>query len=359
MKTLVPVLVAALLAAGCGRPSTEETRTDAAASRPAPTPAPETLADAGTAPGAPPVPPPETAPPPPEPAPDADAEPPDTPDAAADAPPPAPVEPAAAFVTRTGEADGIGIAAITLCRSIDRRTCVGETRLFEPGQEVWALLAVTNTTGAPSRIRVAYLSPGADPDPGRGMPFDIPDRETYTTFCKSSKTAAGRYEVVVATESGNVIARAGFQTGDGDVAAATADTPATVGAAVSPGADAAAAPVPAGPRSSTGLGIVSLVLCRNVENRRCVDQRAEFAPGEMVWAFLRVANPERTETEVFVSYVSAGATPEAGQGLVLRVPAQPQYTTYAKASKPRPGAYEVVVAAPDGTVLGRTPFEVR
>lgn len=289
----------------------------------------------------------------PELSPDADATPDAVPDAAATPEPMSDATPPAAdFLTETGAAEGLGVESIVLCSAVENRMCVGEKRQFAPGEMVWALLRLTNETRAETEIRVAYLEAALSAAPGQGLRLRVPAQERYTTFSKASKPSDGRYDVVVTTATGAEIARARFQVGTGE-APAEPDAPA-------PGtAPAAAATQPPPVAPGTGLGVASLELCRRIENRQCAEPATTYAPREMVWALLRVTNPDRAETEVRVSYLAAGGAPAPGEGLVLRVPAQERYTTFSKAGKANAGRYDVVVCAPDGRELARAGFEVR
>lgn len=338
------------------------------------TPAPAPVAEAGppSVPAPPveapaidagaPVAPEDVVPEPPGPAPDASpAEVPVEPPAEAGAAPAdaaSPAPPAQPFLTETGAAEGLGVESIALCTAIENRMCVGEKREFAPGEMVWALLRIVNETRAETEIRVAYLEAALSPAPGQGLRLRVPAQERYTTFSKASKAADGRYDVVVTTATGAEIARARFQVGAGGSATPVETTaPGPAGPAATPPSPPPPPPPPVAP--GTGLGIASLELCRAIENRRCAEAATTYAPREMVWALLRVANPDRAETELRVSYVAAGGAPAPGEGLVLRVPAQERYTTFAKAGKANPGRYDVVVCAPDGRELARAGFEVR
>ncbi|MBI4917394.1 MAG: hypothetical protein HY825_16265 [Acidobacteria bacterium] len=306
----------------------------------------------------------DTAPaaPPPEPLapPDAGVAPAEPPPDAGPAPEVAAIEPppSSAFATELGEADGLRIESIVLCSAIEERVCVGEKREFEPGEMVWALLRLANTERVETELRVAYLEAGGSPAPGHGLRLRVPAQERYTTFSKAAKQTDGLYDVIVTTADGDEIARAGFQVGVGG-ATAPADADAAPPAVVQPPPPTAGSDEPFAPSSSTGLGVASIELCRTLENRRCAEPATTFAPRELVWALLRVTNPERVDTEVRVSYLAAGGAAAPGEGLLLNVPPQAQYTTFAKAGKGSAGQYEVVVCAPDGRELARAAFEVR
>jgi hypothetical protein len=270
------------------------------------------------------------------------------------APDAAPPEPSPSdFVTETGSAEGLGVESIELCSAVESRVCMGAKREFAPGEMVWALLRLTNSTRAETEVRVSYLPAGASPEAGRGLALRVAEQERYTTFSKASKQQDGTYDVIVATVDGTEIARARFQVGSG--IAAAPDVPVPVEPPVPPVAGNEPVPLAAG----AGLGVASIELCRAIESRRCAEPATAFAPREMVWALLRVTNPDRVETQLLVSYLAADGAPVPGEGLALSVPAQERYTTYSKAGKSNPGQYEVVVCAPDGRELARAAFEVR
>ena len=50
-----------------------------------------------------------------------------------------------------------------------------------------------------------------EPAPDRGLRLSMPAQRSYTTFSKASKSAPGRYQVVVRTQTNEVIARAVFE----------------------------------------------------------------------------------------------------------------------------------------------------
>ena len=288
--------------------------------------------------------------PPPEPPVDAGA----TPDSAL------PEPPAPEFITETGSAEGLGVESLVLCTAIENRMCVGEKRAFAPGEMVWTLLRLTNETDVETEVRVSYLEAGLSPAPGRGLSLRVPAQARYTTFSKASRQQDGSYDVVVTSPNDTELARARFQVGTAP-ASPPEPSPAELvpaPAAAPPPSTSVGEPAAPGP-TGTGLGVASIELCRGVENRRCVDSATTFAPREMVWALLRITNPDRAETELRVSYLAAGGSPAPGEGLTLRVPAQAQYTTFSKAGKAAAGRYEVIVCAPDGRELARAGFEVR
>jgi hypothetical protein len=123
-----------------------------------------------------------------------------------------PAEPQAGpLPTATYTAGDLTVESIQLCTAIENRQCVGETRLFAPGQMVWALLRLSSTQPAARAILVSYVTEGSEPAAGRGLRLSVPAQARYTTFSKASKSGAGRYEVVVRTEQDEVLARATFE----------------------------------------------------------------------------------------------------------------------------------------------------
>jgi hypothetical protein len=281
------------------------------------------------------------------------------------------VPPAPEFATQVLDADGVGLTALELCEELVDRKCVTEARQFAPGQTVWALLHVTNSTHAATELKVSYVAEGSEPTATQGIALAVPAQARYTTFSKAARGAEGRYEVVVTNAAGHAIGRASFAVRNpGEVRSnvpgetvepAVAPPPVEPLAPVPPVAPQPAAAVPvAATGSSGGFGVAALSLCTAIESRHCTGETAVFERGQLVWALLHVSNASGAPTEVHVSYVAAGEAPAAGQGLALTVPVQERpYVTFAKASKSQPGHYDVVVSTADGTELARAGFEVR
>ena len=73
---------------------------------------------------------------------------------------------------------------------------------------------------------------------------------------------------------------------------------------------------------------------------------------------MRIANPERTETEVFLDWEPVDA-PREGPGRAVRVAAQHQWVTFAYTrTGARPGRYRCVIRDAAGEILARAAYEL-
>jgi len=115
------------------------------------------------------------------------------------------------YATMTGATADLGVVEILLCRAVENRLCMEETRVFAPGEWVWVLLKVTNTSTAQRRLLVSYVAEDETPLAGRGVSLRVPPQPTYTTFAKGSKADPGLYDVVVRDEQETPLARATFE----------------------------------------------------------------------------------------------------------------------------------------------------
>lgn len=107
------------------------------------------------------------------------------------------------------------------------------------------------------------------------------------------------------------------------------------------------------------LELTELTICRGVENGRAIDPTDSFSTNsERIYALVRVKNPQRKETRVFVAFAKADGEGVVGRGLAIA----PQWRvrTVARTSSRHllAGAYKVVVRDADGHVLGERPFTV-
>jgi hypothetical protein len=157
--------------------------------------------------------------------PPADAAPPPVDDVPSPPPPPPPATDAAdegsappeeacadgLYGMMTGATENLGVAEASLCRLIENRLCVEPTRVFAPGDMVWILLKVSNTSAAEQRVLVSYVAAGEDAPVGRGVTLRVPAQPTYTTFAKGSKADPGCYDVVVRDEQETTLARVTFE----------------------------------------------------------------------------------------------------------------------------------------------------
>ena len=109
-----------------------------------------------------------------------------------------------------------------------------------------------------------------------------------------------------------------------------------------------------------GLHLTELVLATGIESRRPVDPRTTFSKAEhtSVYCYMRIANPERTETEVFLDWEPVDA-PREGPGRAVRVAAQHQWVTFAYTrTGARPGRYRCVIRDAAGEILARAAYDL-
>lgn len=109
---------------------------------------------------------------------------------------------------------------------------------------------------------------------------------------------------------------------------------------------------------ATGLSIRSITLAKGVERGRAIEETDTFRRGrDRIFAIVRLNNPEREETQVFVSFEAA--SDDTRRGIELDVPARRRYRTTARTGSRRAaGSYRVVVRDAAGNVLGSMPYEL-
>lgn len=111
-------------------------------------------------------------------------------------------------------------------------------------------------------------------------------------------------------------------------------------------------------RVEAGLSIRSIILAKGVERGRAIEATDTFRRGrDRIFAIVRLNNPEREETQVFVSFESA--SDETRRGIELDVPARRRYRTTARTGSRRAaGSYRVVVRDAAGNELGSMPYQL-
>lgn len=146
-------------------------------------------------------------------------------------------------------------------------------------------------------------------------------------------------------------------------AAATLAAPTGTPAVASPKAEdkPAAKPVKVAVKDAP-IRVRRLVVAEGVERgtREPVRPAATFKASSVdkLYAFVEVENPEKGESEVFVTFEPQDNTASQGQ-VSLRVGASPRWRTWAYTrGVKKAGSWAAVVRSKDGTVLARTPFEV-
>lgn len=133
-------------------------------------------------------------------------------------------------------------------------------------------------------------------------------------------------------------------------------------AAASPKAADKASPVKVKVKADAPLRVRRLVVAEGVERgkREPVGAKASFkaANVDRLYAFVEVENPEKAETEVFVTFEPEDNGASQGQ-VALQVGASSRWRTWAYTrGVKKAGSWAAVVRSADGTVLARTPFEV-
>ncbi len=110
-----------------------------------------------------------------------------------------------------------------------------------------------------------------------------------------------------------------------------------------------------------GLRVVRIAVARGVEEREPVDPGTSFSAAEVerVYAFLEVANPERTECEITVAWAPTDDLEDERGRVSVNVGPQPRWRTWSYTSRlGRPGRYMAIVRDPDGRVIARAPFDI-
>jgi hypothetical protein len=110
------------------------------------------------------------------------------------------------------------------------------------------------------------------------------------------------------------------------------------------------------------LKVRRLVVAEDVERgkREPVGAGTSFkvTKADRLYAFVEVENPEKAESEVFVTFEPQDNGASQGQ-VSLRVGASPRWRTWAYTrGVKKAGSWAAVVRSKDGAVLARTPFEV-
>jgi len=123
----------------------------------------------------------------------------------------------------------------------------------------------------------------------------------------------------------------------------------------------AAAEATAGERAGGAIGegeqIGRFLLTRGIEQREPVDAAESFAPGERVYAFLEVANPDGGEYALNLRWVHEDD--ELGQPVALTIGASPHWRTWSWRRAPeQPGSYRCIVETAEGQQVGEIPFHV-
>jgi hypothetical protein len=109
-----------------------------------------------------------------------------------------------------------------------------------------------------------------------------------------------------------------------------------------------------------GIHVTELVLAKAIESRRPVDPGVSFSRADTsrVYCYIRVANPDRVETSVFIGWEPVDR-PTEELGREQSIQAHPEWVTFAfTGTTRRNGQYRCVVKEGDGTVLARAAFDL-
>ena len=107
------------------------------------------------------------------------------------------------------------------------------------------------------------------------------------------------------------------------------------------------------------LKVKRLVIASGVKGREPVAAATSFAVGAQrrIYAYVEIANPERANSEIFVSFVPPSGV-EAGR-VRLRVGTASRWRTWAYTRlATKPGSYQVIVRDARGKALSRATFEI-
>ena len=106
------------------------------------------------------------------------------------------------------------------------------------------------------------------------------------------------------------------------------------------------------------LYVKRLVIAHGVDSHEPVDANDSFgSDNDRIYAFVEVGNRDRSNSEIYVSFVKDGA--DDNGGVRLRVGASPRWRTWAFTRLANdPGTYQAVVKNAKGHELARTTFEV-
>lgn len=109
------------------------------------------------------------------------------------------------------------------------------------------------------------------------------------------------------------------------------------------------------------LHLTEMVLAPEIDRRAPIDPRSTYskADAERVNCFFRLQNPERKETEVFISWENEEVE-SRNEPTAIPVPPNRTFThwRYTSTGWRRPGVYTCVIRNAAEEVLGRAPFEL-
>ncbi len=109
-----------------------------------------------------------------------------------------------------------------------------------------------------------------------------------------------------------------------------------------------------------GISLSDLIVARGVEKRNPVEPGTLFPIEDngKIYAFLKVLNPEKQQGEVTISWAPLDSDKERGT-VKVSIGAHKKWRTWAFTRTLRKaGKWQVIVRNAEGTIIGRTPFEM-
>ncbi len=99
------------------------------------------------------------------------------------------------------------------------------------------------------------------------------------------------------------------------------------------------------------------LLTRGIQDREPVDETESIRPGERLYAFLDVANPDGTEYALNVRWAREDG--DLGQPVAVTIGTSPRWRTWSWRNAPeQPGSYRCLIEKEDGEIVAEIPFRV-
>lgn len=109
--------------------------------------------------------------------------------------------------------------------------------------------------------------------------------------------------------------------------------------------------------ATEGEPLARFVLTRAIEDREPVDEGVSFKPGERVYAFLEVANPNGSEYALNLRW--AAEEEDLGEPTALTIGTSPRWRTWSWLRAPeKAGSYRCFIETEDGQQMAEIPFRV-
>lgn len=112
--------------------------------------------------------------------------------------------------------------------------------------------------------------------------------------------------------------------------------------------------------TNSGLTVSRLIVATGVDEREPVDPASAFslATTSHLYAFVELANPARTATDVELVWIDLASGQER-RSYTLEVEAHARWRTWARSAVPKePGTWAVLVRDTNGMELARTQYQV-